>query len=79
LEGKKLWEARKRKVKVTIEVPQGVLDFLRDFSNAGLRIGVPELYIAAQVAKIPEQIMSGMSDTLFDQDWLREKYGLKDP
>jgi len=67
----------KRTVKVTIQIPRGVLDFLDDllrFSNldtTGLQV------IEREVTKLPAQLLSSLEGEWIHPGNLLEKYGLE--
>jgi methyl coenzyme M reductase alpha subunit len=66
----------KKTVKLTLEVPKGVIDFLTDlFTLGGYENSIPK-FIEKEVAQIPESIMGALPDTWFDMDYIRKKYGL---
>ena len=67
----------KKMVRLTIEVPKGVVDFLQDLSKMGGLVGTAKEYIEEEVASIPETVFGSLSNVYFDIDRMRKKYGLE--
>jgi len=67
----------KKMVRLTIEVPKGVVDLLQDLSNMGGLVGTAKEYIEEEVAGIPAAIFGCLSNAYFDTDRMRKKYGLE--
>ena len=68
----------KKMVRLTIEVPKGVVDFLQDLSNMGGLTGTAKEYIEEEVAGIPESVFASLSNVYFDVDRMRKRYGLEE-
>jgi len=66
-------------VKLTLEVPKGVIDFLSDlFKFSGDPQPVNE-FLAEELVGSVRSILEGLPNTWFDRDKLLERYGLDKP
>lgn len=67
----------KEDVKLEIQVPKGVIDFLTDMLRFADRSATPKEFIEEEVRGIPECVISSLPSSLFNYDDIRERYGLK--
>jgi len=69
---------QKETVTLTIQVPKGVIDFLKDlFAFDGCENDISD-FIEGEVAGIPESILGSLPNTWFDMNYIRKKYHLQE-
>ena len=63
-------------VKLTLEVPKGVIDFLTDLFKLGCIEETPEKFLENEAVNTVKSILGDLPNHWFDTDKILERYGL---
>jgi hypothetical protein len=69
---------KKETVKLTLEVPKGVIDFLTDLFALGGSENSVSKFIKEEVARLPDGIMGSLPNTWLDMEYIRKKHHLEE-
>jgi hypothetical protein len=66
----------KQTVKITLEVPKGIIDFVTDLLKFSGEEQPVDEFLAEELVGSVRSILEGLPNTWFDRDRLLERYGL---
>ena len=69
----------KETVRLTLEVPKGIVDFVTDLFKFSCEEQPVEEFLAEELVGSVRSILEGLPNTWFDRDKLLERYGLDKP
>ncbi len=66
----------KETVKIELQIPKGVVDFLTDLFKLGCFQQAPKEFLEHETVCVVESIIDDLPMTWFDKDKILERYGL---
>ena len=66
----------KQTVKITLEVPKGIVDFVTDLFKFSCEEQPVEEFLAEELVGSVKSILEGLPNTWFDERKILERYGL---